>query len=110
MTILSKLVAKDLSAAPATGGVTIAAAKGVMVMASGGDSRVAVSMICPGGVISGSRGCVVLDHQLRVRVLRVLNGDSLRRCHVPTVFRRHGSQSQRGCHLSQFLAHGLAVI
>jgi hypothetical protein len=39
------------------------AADGVTVSGSDGDSMSAVSMTCPGGVISGSRGCVLLCYQ-----------------------------------------------
>jgi len=45
-------------------GVSASVVKGVAVWVSGGESSAAVSMICPGGVISGSSGCVVLDYQL----------------------------------------------
>lgn len=60
--MLPKADAKDL-VGRSPGVVPDNAAKGVIVSGSDGDSISVVSMICPGGVMSGSTGCVVLWYQ-----------------------------------------------
>lgn len=60
---LPKAVAGDL-AGFFVDELMMSAAEGVTVIGSSGDSKAAESMICPGGVMSGSRGWLVLKRQL----------------------------------------------